>query len=190
GCLPEFSTLGAGEPGRSSTRRSHMSRESRSVFLRELLSFGLVGGVGLVVDIVVFNALRTTVLSPESVHSGPLLAKVISTTLAIGCNWVGNRFWTYRDRRRSDVVREGIEFAVVSGVGMLIALGCLWISHYLLGYTSLLADNIATNVVGLALGTAFRFALYRWWVFGPSRKSRTVITATEENAVLLDREPV
>jgi putative flippase GtrA len=167
-----------------------MSRESRSAFVRELLSFGLVGGIGLVVDIVVFNALRTTVFSPESVHSGPLLAKVVSTTLAIGCNWLGNRFWTYRDRRRSDVVREGIEFAVVSGAGMLVALGCLWISHYLLGYTSLLADNIATNVVGLALGAAFRFALYRWWVFGPSRKNRAVVTDAERAPILLDREPV
>jgi len=167
-----------------------MSREAKVAFLRELVTFGLVGGVGLVVDIVVFNALRTTMLSPDFVHEGPLWAKVISTTLAIGCNWIGNRFWTYRDRRRSDVVREGIEFAVVSGAGMLIALGCLWVSHYLLGYTSLLADNIATNVVGLALGTAFRFALYRWWVFGASRKNRTGTADTESVPLLLDREPV
>jgi putative flippase GtrA len=145
-----------------------MSRESKAAFVKELISFGLVGGVGLVVDIVVFNALRTTILSP-SVHGGPLIAKFISTALAIGFNWVGNRFWTYRDRRRSNVLREGIEFIVVSAAGMMIALGCLWVSHYLLGYTSLLADNIATNVVGLALGTAFRFALYRWWVFGTAR---------------------
>ncbi|MGH3703932.1 MAG: GtrA family protein, partial [Agromyces sp.] len=53
--------------------------------------------------------------------------------------------------------------------GMAIALGCLWVSHHWLGYTSLLADNIATNVVGLALGTAFRFVLYRYWVFGHHR---------------------
>jgi putative flippase GtrA len=173
-----------------------MSRESRAAFLREVLAFGLVGGVGLVVDVGVFNLLRTTVLSPELVHGGPLLAKTISTTLAIAFNWIGNRFWTYRDRRRSDVVREGIEFAVVSGAGMGIALGCLWISHYLLGYTSLLADNVATNVVGLGLGTAFRFALYRWWVFGASRKrvvqapiAQTPIVQTPVAKKGLDREP-
>ena len=50
-----------------------------------------------------------------------------------------------------------------------IALLCLWISHYVLGFTSLLADNLSTNVVGLALGTAFRFVLYRYWVFGHHR---------------------
>lgn len=165
-----------------------MSRESRSAFLRELLSFGLVGSVGLVVDIVVFNALRTTMLSPTFVHGGPLFAKVISTTFAIGCNWVGNRLWTYRDRRRSDVVREGLEFAVVSGAGMAIALCCLWVSHYLLGYTSLLADNVATNIVGLALGTAFRFVLYRWWVFGAFRTSRLPAAEADAVPLLMDRE--
>jgi putative flippase GtrA len=151
-----------------------MSRTSRAALGRQLLSFLLVGGVGLVVDVVVFNALRTTVLEPSYVHGGPVIAKVISTSLAIVVNWVGNRLWTFRSQRRvgrrTDVVREGIEFAVVSVAGALIALGCLWVSHYVLGYTSVIADNLATNVVGLALGTAFRFALYRWWVFSVRRK--------------------
>src|SRR5690606_15411130 len=57
------------------------------------------------------------------------------------------------------------EFFTVSAGGMLIGLACLWVSHYLLGFHSLLADNIAGNVVGLALGTAFRFWGYRVWVF-------------------------
>lgn len=151
-----------------------MSRESRATLLRQLVSFGLVGGVGLVVDIVVFNALRTTVLEPQFIHSGPIIAKVISTSLAIVVNWIGNRYWTFRTERRTDVVREGIEFGAVSLIGAAIALGCLWISHYVLGMTSILEDNIATNVVGLALGTAFRFALYRWWVYGGrTRSART-----------------
>jgi putative flippase GtrA len=54
---------------------------------------------------------------------------------------------------------------------MAISLLCLWTSHYLLGFTSLLADNIATNVIGLGLGTAFRFTFYRIWVFKPGRTS-------------------
>jgi len=143
------------------------------VLASQATSFLLVGGIGLVIDVVVFNTLRTTVLSPHDVHSGPIIAKVISTTLAIAANWIGNRYWTFRAERRrgsrSQVVREAVEFGAVSVAGSLIALGCLWISHYALGYTSLLADNVATNVVGLALGTAFRFSLYRWWVFGTRR---------------------
>lgn len=133
--------------------------------LTQLTRFGLVGLVGLVVDVGIFNILRFTVLSPEALHEGPILAKVISTSIAIVVNWIGNRHFTFRGERKSHWLREGIEFALVSVGGMLISLGCLWVSHYLLGFTSVVADNIATNVIGLALGTAFRFTLYRGWVF-------------------------
>lgn len=63
----------------------------------------------------------------------------------------------------------GVEFALVSVGRMLITLACMWVSHYLLGFTSVLADKIAGNVVGLGLGTAFRFQFYRRWVFHPNR---------------------
>jgi len=158
-----------------------VSRDSRIALVRQLLSFGLVGGVGLVVDIAVFNALRTTVFEPHLVHGGPIIAKVISTSIAIVVNWIGNRYWTFRTERRtgtrSAVIREGVEFAVVSLIGAAIALGCLWISHYGLGFTSVLDDNLATNVVGLALGTAFRFALYRFWVFSGRRRGTSGVAA-------------
>ncbi len=137
--------------------------------LPQLARFGTVGLVGLVVDVALFNALRLTVLAPETIAEGPVIAKVISTSVAIAVNWLGSRYWTFRLERRRPAVREAVEFAVVSIGGMLIAVGCLVISHYVLGFTSVLADNIATNVVGLGLGSAFRFTLYRWWVFHPER---------------------
>lgn len=141
-------------------------------FLTQLSRFGLVGLVGLVIDVGVFNLLRSTILSPDAFHEGPVLAKVISTSIAIIANWLGNRFWTFRSERRPHMWREGLEFVVVSVGGMLIALGCLWFTHYVLGFTSALADNISTNVIGLALGTAFRFWLYRTWVFRESGERR------------------
>lgn len=137
--------------------------------LSQLARFGVVGLGGLVVDVAVFNLLRVTVLSPDVVHEGPVIAKVISTALAILLNWLGNRHWTFRNHKREQALREGIEFVVVSVGGMAVTLLCLWVSHYVLGFTSLLADNISTNVVGLALGTAFRFTFYRLWVFNPAR---------------------
>ena len=137
--------------------------------LLQFARFGLVGGVGLVVDFGVFNLLRATVFDPGRIHEGPVFAKIISTVLAIIVNWIGNRFWTFREHRGRQLVREGIEFGVVSVGGLLIGLFCLFVSHYVLGFTSLLADNISSNVIGLALGTAFRFSLYRLWVFSPRR---------------------
>ncbi|HOI02927.1 MAG TPA: GtrA family protein [Dermatophilaceae bacterium] len=138
----------------------------------QFVRFGVVGLVGVVVDVGIFNLLRLTVLAPELIHEGPVIAKVISTSIAIVTNWIGNRYWTFGSMRRSHVLREGLEFALVSVGGMGIALLCLWVSHYLLGFTSALADNIATNVVGLGLGTAFRFTFYRIWVFRPELEAK------------------
>lgn len=143
-----------------------MSRESLGALLREAMSFCLVGGVGLVVDVSVFNLLRLTLLAPGAVHGGPVLAKLVSTTLAIAVNWMGNRFWTFRERRREDIVREGVEFVLASLAGLVVSVACLWISHYLLGFRTILDDNLSGNLVGLGLGTAVRFVLYRWWVYG------------------------
>ena len=137
--------------------------------ISQLTRFGAVGLLGLVIDVGIFNLLRLTVLSPEVLHEGPVIAKIISTSLAIIANWLGNRYWTFGARRRPHWLLEAVEFGLVSIGGLLIALGCLWVSHYALGFTSVLADNISTNVVGLALGTAFRFTFYRFWVFGEHR---------------------
>jgi len=137
--------------------------------LLQFTRFVLIGCVGLVVDFGVFNLLRATIFDPARIHEGPVFAKIISTVLAIIVNWIGNRFWTFREHRGRQLVREGIEFGIVSVGGLLIGLFCLFVSHYLLGFTSLLADNISSNVIGLALGTAFRFSLYRLWVFSPRR---------------------
>ena len=148
----------------------------------EVVRFGLVGGVGFVVDVGVFNLLRTTIMDPSVMHGGPVVAKLVSTTLAILVNWLGNRFWTFRERRRADVLRESVEFFAVSIAGMGIGLACLWVSHYVLGYRSLLADNISGNVIGLVLGAVFRFVLYRVWVFSDKRggvraRSRSTLEA-------------
>lgn len=140
-------------------------------FAAQLAKFGMVGLAGFAVDITVFNLLRATVFSPQAMDSGPIWAKVVSTVLAILANWVGNRYWTFSSERQSQTLREGVEFFAVSLVGMGIGLACLWVSHYLLGHTSVLADNISSNVIGLALGAVFRFVLYRYWVFSPARRA-------------------
>jgi putative flippase GtrA len=132
------------------------------------LKFGVVGVVGYLIDVGVFNALRV------DAGNGPVLsssfwAKAISVSVATLATWIGNRYWTFRDRRRKDFALELLEFAAISGAGMSIALACLYVSHHVFGARSLLADNIAANGVGLVLGTLFRFVMYRYWVYGDHR---------------------
>jgi putative flippase GtrA len=138
--------------------------------VRYALKFGVVGFAGYIVDVGLFNLLRLGVFGEGHALQGPLGAKVLSVSVAVLVTWFGNRYWTFRDHRRKNYLLELGEFAAVAAGGLLIGLLCLWISHYVLGFDNLVADNIAANVVGLALGTAFRFFLYRFWVYGHHRK--------------------
>ena len=76
--------------------------------------------------------------------------------------------------RREQVHHEVLIFLAVSAVGGLIAMGCLGFSHYVLGLTSKLADNISANGVGLVLATLFRFWGYKTLVFVAGKPAEDV----------------
>lgn len=138
--------------------------------IRQLMAFGLVGGLAFLVDFVVYNLVRSTVL-----QDAPIWSKVVSVTVAMVVSWLGNRYLTFREGTRATgtaAMREGLLFAATNLGGLLIAAGCLAVSHYVLGFTSQLADNISGNVIGLVLGTAFRFTAYRALVFGDAAAAR------------------
>ena len=123
-----------------------------------------MGAFAVAVDVGGYNALVH--LSGEGwLAEQPLVAKTVSVTASTTVAYLGNRFWTYRDRPRGRMAHEYALFFALSAVGLSIALGCLALSRYALGLTSALADNISANVVGLALGSLFRFLSYRRYVF-------------------------
>jgi len=131
--------------------------------IAELARFGSVGAAAYVVDLGLFNLFR---FGPgELLGHKPLTAKVLSVAVATLVAWLGNRHWTFSDRRTSSRGRELAGFVVVNLGGLVIGVGCLAFSHYILGLTSPLADNISANGVGLVLGTAFRYFFYRRLVF-------------------------
>ncbi len=126
----------------------------------EIAKFGTVGAFAFVIDVGLFNILRAGVLSDS-----PLTAKTISVVAATFFAYVANRNWTYRDRARTGYGRETALFFATNAVALLISWACLAFTHYLLGLDSQLADNISGNVIAVALGTMFRFWVYRTWVF-------------------------
>jgi putative flippase GtrA len=144
------------------------------------LKFGVIGLVCYGIDVGVFNLLRAGALGEDHFLTGPIGAKIVSAAVSTIAAWIANRFWTFRERRRTDVGVEFAEFAVVALVGMGIGVACLAISHYLLGFRSILADNVSGNIIGLVLATAFRFLAYRYWVFGSGRRGSRL--ATERGA--------
>ena len=131
--------------------------------VRELGKFGVVGGLAYLVDLGFFNLFLNSF--------GSIGAKVASTVIAATAAFIGNRFWTWRDRERSGLHREYLLYFFFNAVGLGIALTCLGISKYGFGhywprvFHTRLADNIAAQGFGLVLGTMFRFWSYKRFVF-------------------------
>ncbi|GAA3027664.1 GtrA family protein [Kitasatospora albolonga] len=121
--------------------------------LPELIKFGVVGGLGYVTDVVLFLLLDDPM--------GVIPARVVSLTASTAVAFVGNKYWTFRERSGAgspaEVGRETAMFLVVSVAGALIQLACLGTSHYLLGFTSTTADLVSGSVIGMVLATAARF---------------------------------
>ena len=133
--------------------------------IQELGKFGVVGLIVYFVDLGLFNLLLY-VGDPPLLADKPITSKAISVIVATTLSYGLNRTWTFSKRGgRSTRFREFVLFVFFNAIAMLIALACLALSHYVLGLDSPLADNISANVVGLVLGTIFRFWSYRTFVF-------------------------
>lgn len=153
----------------------------RRVF-SELAKFGAVGALSFVVDAVVFNAVLHAT-------DKPLTSKVVSTLVAATNAFFLNRHWSFRHRERRGVHREYALFFVLNAIGLSISLTCLFVSHYLLGFDSRLADNISANGVGLVLGTTFRFWSYRRFLWlAPAAVDEAARDGDLAAAVVLDLE--
>jgi putative flippase GtrA len=131
----------------------------------EVMSFLAVGGAGYVVDVAAFNVLRS---APVIGTLDPSVARTLAVTVAMVVTYLGNRLLTWRDVPSVDRRREVALFVLFNLVGLGMSVITLTISHDLMGLTSRWADNISANVIGMALGTAFRYWSYKRFVFAPT----------------------
>ena len=130
---------------------------------RELGKFFSVGLLAYLVGVGGFNFLVHFKSAPLA--SKPLTASIISGLVSIVVAYFGNRHWTWKHRQWSGTNREMTLFFAINGISLGINAACLAVSRYVLGFDSLLADNIASNVIGLGIGTILRFWSYRTFVF-------------------------
>ncbi|MEW1718698.1 GtrA family protein [Streptomyces sp. NPDC093109] len=126
--------------------------------VREAAKFGAVGGAGLLVNLLVFNLVRHTTGLPV------VRASVLATVVAIAFNYVGFRYFTYRDRDKGGRTKELTLFLLFSAVGLVIENGVLYAATYGFGWHSPLQNNVF-KFLGIGIATLFRFWSYRTWVF-------------------------
>ncbi|MER5752167.1 GtrA family protein [Streptomyces sp. NPDC002088] len=125
---------------------------------REVAKFGAVGGAGLLVNLGVFNLVRHVTDLPV------VRASVIATIVAIVFNYIGFRYFTYRDRDKGGRTKELTLFLLFSVVGLVIENGVLYAATYGFGWDSPLQSNVF-KFLGIGVATLFRFWSYRSWVF-------------------------
>ena len=132
----------------------------------EFVKFAVVGITGVFIT----NAVYDLLFSHLSV--GPVTSTTIATVVAAITSYLGNRYWSFRARQRTGVVREIIVFAVLNGIGLMIQDAAVGFNYYLLhlGHDKL-AGLVALNA-GIALATLFRFWSYRQFVWIKSRAGR------------------
>lgn len=123
----------------------------------ELVKFGLVGGSGVAVNLAVFN------LVLHGLGSGAMTATVVASCVAMGTNYLGFRFFAYRDRA-SRTKRQIALFFVFSGIGVAMESVLFYAAYQGAAMSGPLASNIA-KAASIALASAFRFLVYRTWVF-------------------------
>jgi putative flippase GtrA len=138
--------------------------------IHELAKFGVVGVIAFLVTEVGTNLLHF------QASLGPLISNVIATAVATCVSFGGNRYWTFRHRDRTGFGRESVLFFMLNGVGLGIQLACLSFAYYVLGMTDKLSYNIAL-LIGIGLGTLFRFWSYRTWVWRAVQPADTAAVA-------------
>lgn len=131
-------------------------RISWRILLKELTAFGLVGAIGFVIDIVLFNIFFS---------QGQIVAKCISTFVATCVTYFGNRYFSFSHRARSGIGRETSIFFGINVIALMFSIVIIAIFEYPLHFKHhLLAMNVV-NIATIGIGTLFRFWSYKRFVF-------------------------
>lgn len=117
----------------------------------QLAKFCVVGAIGYAINLAIYDAILRT-----GVHY--LVAATCSFFVAVTNNYVLNRAWTFRDRRRG-VAAQGARFFAVS----LASLGAnLLVLHLLI---SLGSGKLVGQAIAIVLVTPLNFVGNKLWSF-------------------------
>jgi putative flippase GtrA len=146
--------------------------------VHEVAKFGTIGALGAVIQFGVQNALH------YSFGMAALRSVFVGYCAATCFTFVGNRYWTYKDRRGQSqgFVRESVIFIVMNAIGIGIQEGLVALAFYGLDMRDGLSYNLAT-AVGIGIATLFRLFAYRTFVFRPATPSGAAMEELEPESV-------
>jgi putative flippase GtrA len=131
--------------------RSH----PRFALLLQFLRFGVVGGLGFVVDTATVYALRPFV--------GVVAAGLLAYPVAATFTWGVNRLWTFRGRDAGSAFQQWLRFLAANALGFALNRG---IYVLLVTLVATIAENpVIATAAGAVAGMFVNFHLSRKHVF-------------------------
>jgi len=139
----------------------HLRRlyQFRFPFLAEFTQFGVVGGTGFAVDVMLYLGLQALT------GMGHFTARAFSFWGAASWNWAWNRALTFSNRQKTAILVQWPSFVLTSLLGFAINVGSYYVLTHYVPYFD--AHKILALVVGVLLGFGFNFLTARLLVFIP-----------------------
>jgi putative flippase GtrA len=132
----------------------------RFLWRHSFIRFAVIGGLGYLLAIALL-AIGTNVLKLEFAA-----ANAITIFLTMICTWLGNRYFTFRDRRAHDlpgILQEWLKFMGANALGALVNYLCaLSLVHYA---GAPFSNKFVAQAIGVLTGLIFNFTLSRTLVF-------------------------
>jgi putative flippase GtrA len=133
----------------------------------EVVRFSAVNVVATVVAVVLFNALVHGVPEhgPGPLHGFPVLTYFVANTVGMLISFYGSRSYAFRHRMPTGPGGGLLNYAIVNFASFVIPMACLWVSRNVFDRDTVVADNLAANVIGATLAMLVRFWAFRRFVF-------------------------
>ena len=139
----------------------HLRRlyQFRFPFLAEFMQFGIVGGSGFAIDVLLYLGLQTLT------GMGHFAARAFSFWGAASWNWAWNRVLTFSNRQKTAMLVQWPSFLLTSLLGFAINVGSYYVlTHYVPYFET---HRILALVLGVLLGFGLNFLTARLLVFIP-----------------------
>ena len=118
-----------------------MKRRRKTPLLRQLLRYGVVGGIAFVVDYGTLYALT------EEAGLHHLLSAVIAFTAGLLVNYILSILWVFRGERSWKPAAEFTAFALIGLIGAGLNELIIWLGTDVAGLHYLLSKLISTAIV-------------------------------------------
>ncbi|CAN5740127.1 hypothetical protein BH23ACT11_BH23ACT11_08060 [soil metagenome] len=132
--------------------------------------FSVVGFVNAVIDFGVLNLLL--LLLPTTDNLQIVLYNLVALVMANLNSYLGNAFWTFRERARSGS-RQRVLFSLQAVLNVAVSTGVFWLCiHALLDLTALpphVGENVA-KAVSVTVASLMSFFVMRYLVFSGKKR--------------------